>query len=96
MLIAPLIATRGAHAQAPPPPSVDLLAKAVATAQSLDHTMAAAEAESLAWVLGSEGPKGATCTSGLAASGTYMTCTALWGLCTNADFKGGFSGRQRR
>ena len=27
-------------------------------------------------VLGSEGPKGATCTSGLAASGTCMTCTA--------------------
>ena len=47
-------------------------------------------------LLGSEGPKGATCTSSLAASGTCMTCTALWGLCTNADFKGGFSGRQRR
>ena len=27
-------------------------------------------------VLGSKGPKGATCTSGLAASGTCMTCTA--------------------
>ena len=26
------------------------------------------------YVLGSEGPKGATCTSGLAASGTCMTC----------------------
>ena len=32
-----------------------------------------------AWVrvmLGSKGPKGAMCTSGLAASGTCMTCTA--------------------